>query len=46
MEKLIVGLLRVLCPYLKDMAARTKSPVDDLIVSLICRLAGHDPEES
>lgn len=37
MEKLIIGLLRLFCPYLKKMAAKTENPVDNLIVSIICQ---------
>jgi len=28
----------MLCPYLKDMAARTDSPIDDAIVEIVCSL--------
>lgn len=45
MDKLIVELLRVLCPYLKSMAANTGSPVDDIIVNVICMIAGPPKEE-
>lgn len=45
MEQVIKGLLRVLCPYLKAMALKTASPVDDLVVSIICRIAGAEDEE-
>jgi hypothetical protein len=38
MEKLIIDLIRLLCPYLKAMAAKTGSPVDDVIVNIICSL--------
>jgi len=46
MEKLIVGLLRVLCPHLKDMAKRTENPVDDVVVNIICMIAGDDPQQT
>ena len=36
MEKLIIELVRLLCPYLKEMAKKTGSPVDDFIVRIIC----------
>jgi len=36
MEKLIVGLLRLFCPYLKTMAANTSNPIDDMIVRILC----------
>lgn len=45
MEQLIVGLLRVLCPHLKDMAARTENPVDDVVVNIICIIAGSEQTE-
>jgi len=45
MENLIIGLLRLLCPHLKTMAKNTASPVDDIVVNIICMIAGHDPEE-
>ena len=39
MEKLIIGLLRVLCPRLKAMAERTANPMDDVVVNIICMIA-------
>ncbi len=45
MEKMLLGLLRVLCPYLQAMAKKTATPVDDLVVNLICRIAGTEDEE-
>ena len=45
MEKLIVGLLRVLCPHLKAMAANTSNPIDDIVVNIVCMIAGYEPEE-
>jgi len=38
MEQLIIDLIRVLCPYLKKMAEKTDSPIDDMIVRIICSL--------
>jgi len=38
MEELIVELIRLLCPYLKKMAEKTKSPIDDIVVRVICSL--------
>lgn len=45
MEKLIIGLLRVLCPHLKAMAKNTSNPVDDIVVNIICMIAGRETEE-
>jgi hypothetical protein len=45
MEKLIVGLLRVLCPHLRAMAQNTSNPIDDIVVNIICMVAGYEPEE-
>ncbi|MBW2648957.1 MAG: hypothetical protein JRC53_03935 [Deltaproteobacteria bacterium] len=45
MEEIIVGLLRVLCPHLKRMAAKTANPVDDIVVNIICMIAGYEPEK-
>ena len=45
MEKLIVGLLRVLCPHLKAMAKNTSNPIDDIVVNIICMIAGHNQDE-
>jgi len=42
MDELVFKLIKVLCPYLKDMAKRTKNPVDDIIVRIICSLADAD----
>lgn len=39
MEKLIIELIRLLCPYLKEMARKTGTPIDDFIVKIICSLA-------
>ena len=38
MEELIINLIKLLCPYLKEMAKKTGSPVDDFIVKIICSL--------
>jgi len=38
MEKLIVAVITLLCPYLEEMAKKTQSPIDDLVVKLICSL--------
>lgn len=35
---LVIDILRLLCPFLKEMAARTDNEVDDLVVSFICSL--------
>jgi len=35
---LIIEILTLLCPYLKEMAERTDSKVDDYVVHFICRL--------
>lgn len=43
MEQMIIGLLKVLCPQLKAMAANTSNPVDDIVVNIICMIA--DTEE-
>jgi len=40
MEQLIIKLIEVLCPYLKEMAKKTGSPIDDMIVNIICSLVG------
>lgn len=45
MEQIIVGVLRVLCPHLKKMAAKTANPVDDIVVNLLCMMAGYDSED-
>lgn len=45
MEKVIIGLLKVLCPHLKAMAANTSNPVDDIVVNIICMIAGYEPKE-
>lgn len=39
---LIIQILRLLCPYLKQMAARTENPTDDKVVDFVCRLVGAD----
>lgn len=45
MEQVIIGILRVLCPHLKAMAKKSASPVDDIVVNIICMIAGAEPEE-
>jgi len=45
MEKLIIGLLRLLCPFLKKMAAKTENRVDDMVVNIICAIAAQEPKE-
>lgn len=45
MEKIIIGLLRVLCPQLKAMAKKTASPIDDIVVNIICMIAGSGKKE-
>lgn len=45
MEKIIVALLRVLCPHLKRMAANTSNPIDDIVVNIICMIAKSEPEK-
>jgi len=42
MEKIITGLLKLFCPYLKEMARKTKSPVDDMIVRILCACVGEE----
>ena len=41
----IIRLLKVLCPYLRKMAAKTASPIDDYIVSIICTLIDTNDRE-
>lgn len=45
MENIIIGLLKVLCPVLRDMAAKSDNPVDDVVVNIICMIAGSETEE-
>lgn len=45
MEQIIISLLKVLCPHLKAMAAKTTNPVDDIVVNIICVIAGLEPKE-
>ena len=45
MEQVIIGILRVLCPQLKKMAAKTANPVDDIVVNIICMIAGSEVKE-
>lgn len=44
MESLIIGLLGIFCPYLKAMAAKTGSPIDDMIVNIICMAVTSTPQ--
>jgi len=45
MEKLIIGLLRLFCPYLKAMAEKTGSMIDDMIVNVLCKIAEAPDED-
>lgn len=42
----IIRLLKVLCPYLKKMSAKTASPIDDYIVNIICTLVNTNDREN
>jgi len=42
MENMIIALLRVLCPQLQAMAQNTSNPVDDIVVNIICMIAGDE----
>lgn len=46
MENIIIGILKVLCPHLKAMAAKTASPIDDIVVNIVCMIAGYNCEEN
>jgi len=35
MDKLVANLLMVLFPYLKDMAKKSDTPIDDFIVNVL-----------
>jgi hypothetical protein len=37
---IIIEIIKMLCPYLADMAERTESPFDDAIVKTVCTLVG------
>lgn len=37
--QILFMLLKIACPHLKEMAARTKNPIDDLIVNIICSVS-------
>jgi len=37
--ELVLAILRLLCPYLRAMADKSKSPLDDYVVAVICGLA-------
>ena len=45
METVIRALLRALCPHLKAMAANTSNPIDDIVVNIVCMIAGEEPIE-
>jgi len=45
-DKMIIGLLRVLCPYLRAMAKKSGNTVDDTIVNIVCMIAGSDTEKT
>lgn len=45
METIVLGILRVVCPHLKKMAANTANPIDDVVVNLICTLVGYREDE-
>lgn len=45
MEKLIIGLLRLFCPYLRKMAENTGNIVDDMIVSILCKAVEYPEKE-
>ena len=34
----IIEIIKILCPRLQKMAAKTDNPFDDVIVSIICGL--------
>ena len=36
--ELILSIIRLLCPYLRAMADKTESPLDNYIVAMICGL--------
>lgn len=38
MESLVINMLRLLCPYLIAMAKKTGTPIDDMVVRIICGL--------
>lgn len=44
--KFVISILKVLCPYLKKMAAKTASPIDDYIVNIICSLVSTNDREN
>lgn len=35
MDKLVIIMIRVLYPYLKAMAEKTESPIDDMVIKII-----------
>lgn len=44
-SQLFLQIVRLLCPHLKDMAARTDNRVDDVVVSFLCGIAGASDED-
>jgi len=44
--KFIMALLKVLCPYLRRMADKTATPIDNYIVDMICSLVTTNDRES
>jgi len=46
MENVIKELLRVLCPHLKAMAANTSNPIDDIVINIVCMIAGEEPKKA
>jgi hypothetical protein len=43
---LTMETIRALCPFLRDMAARTNTVVDDLVVNFICNLVGASDDDT
>lgn len=39
---LIVRVIKLLCPFLHEMADRTDNDFDNVIVDIICRLLGEE----
>jgi len=46
MEIIIRELLKVLCPHLQAMAKNTSNPIDDIVVNIVCMIAGVEPDKS
>jgi hypothetical protein len=44
-SQLFLQIVRLLCPHLKDMAARTENRVDDAVVNFMCEVAGASDDE-